>query len=64
MAPVAARLTTLVDVCIAWGVPDPKEVPYPVMAAVEGPRVAREERAYAPGNRAIPGPDREVRVVW
>ena len=43
--------------------PHLKEVAHPVMPPIEGPRVTGEERAHAPGERAIPRPDQEVSVV-
>ncbi len=44
-------------------VPVLEEVADSVVAAVEGARVAREERTHAPGQRALPRPDQEVGVV-
>jgi hypothetical protein len=40
-----------------------KQVPASSMASVEDPRVAREERPHAPGQRAIPRADEEVEVI-
>ena len=44
-------------------VPVLEEMTRPVVAAVEGPRVPREETAHAPGEGAMPRPEQEVRVV-
>jgi len=44
-------------------VPVLEEVARPAVPAVEGPGVAGEERAHAPGQRARPGPHQEVGVI-
>ncbi len=60
---VATQPPTLAAVDIISGPSHLEEVPHPMMPAIEGPSIPGEQRAHGAGERTIPRPHQEMRMV-